>query len=252
MTDFPTIPLLGLSYVDTSLPELSAHFAAHLTHGDVPLRVFTPNATIAAAALHDASLHALLCRADLLLPDGRGVLIASRLAKTPLQHRLPGIEVAEALLPLCAALRAPVYFLGAAPGIARHAAAAWKERLPDLMLAGTHHGYLTPDQSPRIVQEIRDSGARVLFVCLGFPQQERWICEHLSELKDVRIAMGLGGSFDVWAGKVRRAPLPVRKAGLEWLWRTAQRPTRIRTLLPALSYFRAAKKAKCADTPVKI
>ena len=252
MLGLPTVSLLGLSYVDASLPVLSAHLAAHLSHGDAPLRIFTPNATIAAAALHDASLHALLCSADLLLPDGRGVLIASRLAKRPLQHRLPGIEAAEALLPLCAALRAPVYFLGAAPGVARRAAASWKQRLPDLILAGTHHGYLTAEETPGVVREIRDSGARVLLVCLGFPQQERWICEHTPALQEIRIAMGLGGSFDVWAGKVRRAPLPVRHAGLEWLWRTAQRPARIRTLFPALSYFRAARKAKHADTPVKI
>jgi N-acetylglucosaminyldiphosphoundecaprenol N-acetyl-beta-D-mannosaminyltransferase len=231
---------------------LKPHLDAALCRGERPLKIFTPNATIASAAHKDTSLHALLQRADWLLPDGRGVLIASRLAKTPISHRLAGIEVGEMLLSLCASSGAPVYFFGGAPGIAEEAAQALRKRLPGLRIVGTHHGYLTKEDEPGVVQSIRDSGARAVLVCLGFPGQERWIDRYAAALPDVRILIGLGGSFDVWSGRVRRAPRLFRALGLEWLWRSIQKPSRLRTLFPVIPYFLAAKRCAKAKKAVKI
>jgi N-acetylglucosaminyldiphosphoundecaprenol N-acetyl-beta-D-mannosaminyltransferase len=252
MRDLPTVELLGLSYASLTPDALCEQLQKQLCCGQKPIKVFTPNVTIAAAAHRDPALHQLLCTADLLLPDGQGVLLAARLAGTPLPCRLPGIEAGESVLRLCAAQKLPVYFLGAAPGIAEKAATAWKMRLPSLPIAGTHHGYFDVQKSDAILADIRQSGARVVLVCLGFPAQERWIAEHADCLPEVKILMGLGGSFDVWAGENRRAPRIFQRLGLEWLWRTVQRPTRLRTLFPAFSYLFAAAKSKKAQNPVKI
>ena len=248
----PTIPVLELPYLNASMAALKPHLHAALCQGERPLKIFTPNATIAAAAHGDASLHTLLQAADWLLPDGRGVLIASRLAKTPISHRLAGIEVGEMLLSLCASTGSPVYFFGGAPGVAREAAQACRERLPTLRIAGTHHGYLKEGEEEAVVRSIRDSGARAVLVCLGFPMQERWIDRHAASLPGVRILIGLGSSFDVWSGRVRRAPRPFRALGLEWLWRSIQKPSRLRTLFPAIPYFLAAKRCAKAQKAVKI
>ncbi|MBQ7338916.1 MAG: WecB/TagA/CpsF family glycosyltransferase [Clostridia bacterium] len=248
----PTVNVLGLSYADSSPAALKCFFHTQLTRGSTPMSVFTPNATIAAAAARDDALCSLLQRGELLLPDGRGVLLAARLAHTPLTTRLPGIEAGETVLSLCASLHLPVYFLGAAPGVARRAAERWKERLPTLPLAGWHHGYFSPEDNADILHDIRCAGARVVLVCLGFPAQEKWIAENAPSLPDVKLLMGLGGSFDVWAGDIRRAPRAWQRMGLEWLWRSMRKPARLRTLIPAIGYLRAAKRSARQKKPVKI
>lgn len=247
----PSVSVLGLRYLDVTPSDLRTIWQERLLSDAPPLRVFTPNATIAAAAHKDAALKTLLQQADLLLPDGQGVLLAAKLAGTPLRSRLPGIDAAEIAMQLCAQHHLPVYFLGAAPSVAQRAAAHWKQRLPALFVAGSHHGYFPTSENHAILADIRASGARVVLVCLGFPAQERWIVENAPHLPDVRLFMGLGGSFDVWAGVCRRAPRAVRAAKMEWLWRTVQKPSRFKTLLPAVSYLKAAKGSAKGKKPSK-
>ena len=197
-TRLPTVTVRGLSFVDADQAELNELLRERLQCGNQTV-VFTPNAKMGADALRDPRLHALLCRADLLLPDGAGVLLASRYhADHPLRHRLPGIEAGEAVLHLAAELGLSVYFFGGESGIAEKAAAHWKERLPSLIVAGTHHGYVTTEQERNgVLQDIRQSSAQVLLVCLGFPAQERWIMQNAPTLPNVHLWMGLGGSLDV-------------------------------------------------------
>ncbi len=248
---YPTVSLLGLPYLDATPATLGDILCRQLLRGTTPMRVFTPNATIAAAARKSSALTALLQQADLLLPDGYGVLLAAKYAGTALRSRLPGIDAAQGVLHLCAKNNIPVYLLGSAPGVAERAAANWKQRLPSLPVAGTHHGYFSSAENDTLIESIRASGAQVVLVCLGFPAQERWILDNAPRLPRVKLLMGLGGSFDVWAGQVRRAPRLWQRLGLEWLWRCARAPHRLRTLFPALSYLRAAKAVKKGKIPVK-
>ena len=231
----PTVRVRGLDYLDADTAHLSALLCERLksTH---PTVIFTPNAKIAGDAQRDATLHALLEQADLLLPDGAGILLASRrLADRPLTHRLPGIEAGEIVLRLAAQQGQPVYFLGGKPGIAERAAKAWHEHLPPLSIVGTHHGYFDAkgSENKSVLQEIRDSGAQILIVCLGFPAQERWILQSKDALPAVRLFMGLGGSLDVWSGQIRRAPALFRALHCEWLWRMLCEPRRF-VQIPAL------------------
>ena len=202
-------------------------------------RVFTPNTLILAKASNDEELRALLGQADLLLPDGVGISLISLIRGYGKQARITGIDTAEWVLRYAAQKRLSVYLLGGGDGVAHRAAERLRADIPELIIAGTHHGYLDGRKSEyeAVIDEIRHTGADVVFVCMGFPKQERWICANASSLPSVRLFMGLGGSLDVWCGSVRRAPLPFRALGIEWLWRTLIEPHRAKELLAVPTFL---------------
>lgn len=183
--------------------------------------VVTPNAEIAFRASKDPAFSALLSSADLVLPDGQGVVLASRLLGTPLKTKVAGIDYGEALLRLCAVHGLSVFFYGGKPGVAEAAAEKTAERYPELKVTGVCDGYRPLPVTPE---------ADVLFVCLGSPKQEEWAAAHRSFLPCSVIAC-LGGSLDVWAGIAERAPLFLQKAGLEWLFRLVNEPSRLPRML---------------------
>lgn len=235
----PRVRIRGLDYVDLDPHALRLHLAV-LLRTQHSLALFTPNAHIGAACLAEPSHMALLRQGDILLPDGIGVVLASRRQQPahPLRHRLPGIEAGECVLELCADMGISVFFLGGRPGIAARAAARWRARLPRLRVAGAHDGYFDPDgaDNDALTEAIAKSGAGVVIVCLGFPRQERWIIANRPRLPSVHLLMGLGGSLDVWAGELARAPRLFRRAHAEWLWRMMRQPRRLGHLFPMLRY----------------
>ena len=218
--------------------EVLAESLARIAQTGRPYAVFTPGATVAAAAERDEELRNLLLRADLLLPDGAGVSLAARLSGAGRLPRVAGIELAESLLPLAAERGLRVFFYGGREGVAERAAALWRERYPTLSVA-VADGY-----SGDPTEGIRAFSPHILFVCLGFPRQEEWILSRKASVRGVML--GLGGSLDVWSGCVRRAPLALRRVHMEWLWRTLCEPRRARRLLPLPRYFFA-----CLATGVK-
>lgn len=200
-----------------------------------PCTVVTPNALMLDACRREPRLRELLDRASLSLPDGAGVLLAARRSGTVLKERVAGIEFGEALLERAARDGLRVFLLGGRNGIAVRAAQNLRARYPSLCICGTHWGYFGRDgeENRAVLSYIRACKADILFVCLGFPLQEEWIFENLGALSDLRVIAGLGGSLDVWAGTVRRAPRAVSRLGLEWAWRMLCEPRRLRGL-PAL------------------
>jgi N-acetylglucosaminyldiphosphoundecaprenol N-acetyl-beta-D-mannosaminyltransferase len=171
----------------------------------------------------------------LSLCDTVGVLSVARRRGANLHERVTGIELVERLCAQAAREGLPVYFLGGAEGAAADAAAIMEARFPGLAVAGTRNGFFANDEIAGIVDEIRASGAKLLFVGLGSPRQELWLAEHLAET-GVGAAVGVGGSFDVLGGRVMRAPHFMRRLGLEWLYRLVKEPHRWRRQL-ALPYF---------------
>ena len=206
-----------------------------LREGQGTCWVVTPNAVMLDACRRDALLCSLLNRADLSVADGAGVLLAARRQGTPLRARVAGIELGERLLAGAAESGLRVFLLGGKKGVAKKAALALKKRHPRLTVCGTHHGYFDKDKDCRdngsVIRSINNAKADILFVCFGFPLQERWIAENLPSLPSLRLAMGLGGSLDVWSGNIRRAPSWVQSIGLEWLWRAFREPKRAKRLL---------------------
>ena len=197
--------------------------------------IFTPNLTILRAVSDDRQLAGLLDRADLLLPDGIGISILARSKHKRRITPIPGIDAAYALLRYAAQNGYSVYLLGARSGVAERAAENLMRDLPTLHVCGTHHGYFDlsedSEENRSVVRHINACSPDIVLVCMGFPLQERWICENANSLSYVKIFMGLGGSLDVWSGRLPRAPRLVRKMRLEWLWRCLLEPRRLPSLI---------------------
>ncbi len=191
--------------------------------------VFTPNVEILSRCAKDAEADRILKGGDILLPDGIGVYAAAKLRGHRPKERTNGIDLAERLISERGG-EIFLFLLGAKPGVAKKAAAKLREKHPSLRVVGYYHGYFSEDETESIIKKIDESGANTLFVCLGFPKQEKWIAENLPKLKNVHLAVGLGGSLDVWSGEVSRAPKIWRLCGIEWLWRIVEEPKRLKRL----------------------
>lgn len=215
-------------------------------------RIFTPNAEIIYKASKSQEQTRLLNSATLRLPDGAGVIMASRLTRRPLPERLTGIDTAERILQYAAERGLSVYLLGGKMGVAELAKKGLEERIPGLNICGTHHGYFDPygKENRAIIDELQVLRPDILFVCLGFPKQEEWISKNTPRLPFLRLSMGLGGSLDVWSGEVKRAPDVFQKLGLEWLWRAVCDPHRI-FRLPCLAAFFAKSAARSLRPAIK-
>lgn len=188
-------------------------------------QIITGNTLMLLAAEKDAELRAALDAAALVVPESSGVQWASRWIKAPLKEIIPGIDLFVALCHLARDRRRSVFLLGARPGIADEAARMLKGLVPGLDISGTYHGYFSQKEATAVLLAIREAKPTYLFVALAVPQQEKWIHRHLDALA-VPVVMGVGGSFDVLSGHLKRAPEWMRRRGIEWLFRLAQEPWR--------------------------
>ncbi len=198
--------------------------------------VVTPNSEMLVASAKSAAFRETLQTADLALPDSAGLLFAARLTGQHLPARVTGVDTVQAV---CATLdgACPVFLLGAAPGVAERAAAALHAQNPKLVVAGTYAGSPRPEDAPEIRKRIAAAGPRLLLVAFGAPAQDLWITEQLPLLPTVRVAMGVGGTFDFLSRVQVRAPSWLRRLHLEWLWRVIQEPRRIGRILNAVVVF---------------
>jgi N-acetylglucosaminyldiphosphoundecaprenol N-acetyl-beta-D-mannosaminyltransferase len=210
------------------------------------------NPELVMTALGDPAAAEALRGADLSYPDGVGAVWAARRGLGPggkLQplkaERVAGIDLAQRVLESAAQAGIPVYFLGAGPGVAEEAAGRQRASLPGLRVAGCRDGYFSPADEKAVVDAVRASGAAILLVAMGAPKQEMLMHRHRDEW-GAAVALGVGGSFDVWAGNAVRAPGWIRRAGAEWLYRLAREPKRLRRqlVLPRYVYrvFRARRE----------
>ena len=193
--------------------------------------IVTPNSEIVESASRNAELKALIESAELIIPDGIGLVYASRILKNPLHERVTGIDFLSAILEYLQSNGKSAYFLGSKPGVAKLAVENMKVKYPGLKIAGERDGYFKADEEKEIVADINESGADFLCVAMGSPRQEQFIYNHIREFSTVRAAMGVGGSLDVWAGTLKRAPTFYQNHGLEWLYRLLQEPSRYKRML---------------------
>ncbi|MDR3090614.1 MAG: WecB/TagA/CpsF family glycosyltransferase [Clostridiales bacterium] len=205
----------------------SVRKAEEYLRGDKLSVVFTPNPEALYRARRDEAYFEALKAADLLVADGIGLVLASKLNKIKIRGRTPGCDLAQALLPYCAAGKLSVYILGAAPGVAEAACAKIKESCAGLKIAGCGDGYFDAEREKLIIQDISEKKPELLLVGLGMPKQELWLIKNREALAGVKLAIACGGTIDVLAGKAARAPLIFRKLGLEWLFRIARQPERL-------------------------
>ena len=187
----------------------------------------TPNPEIVMAAWDHPELHDAICTADVVVPDGIGVVKAAKIIGTPLKERLPGIEIGEAILKYAAESGKSGFLLGAKPGVADAAAEKMRDMFPGLNVCGTNDGYFKEDGP--VVEKINAVKPDFLMVCLGAPKQELWMAQNAPKL-DVGLMAGLGGSLDVFAGTVMRAPKAWQKMNAEWLYRCIKEPWRFKRI----------------------
>lgn len=204
-------------------------------HEGAGAQIVTLGTEMVVHAQRDERYREVVNACALSLCDTVGLLAVARLRGADLHDRATGVELLEHLCARAANEGVSVFLFGGAPDVAQRAAAELQRRYPGLKIAGTRNGYFSPDESARIAQEIRASGAQLLFAGMGFPKQEYWLAEHLRET-GCGAGIGVGGSFDVISGNVRRAPERWRKLGLEWLYRLVKEPHRWRRQL-ALPHF---------------
>lgn len=188
----------------------------------------------------DPAFRDLVSRSDLITADGTPVVWASRLLGRPLPARLPSIDLFEALLGEAAQRGWGVYLLGAREEVLESAVAWYRRRDPDLRIVGHHHGYFGPQEERRIAGEIRDAAPQLLFIGISSPKKEHFVAQQRGTLGDIPFVLGVGGAFDIAAGRTRRAPSWMARVGLEWTFRLAQEPRRLarRYLLDDLGFAR--------------
>lgn len=216
---------------DTALQAILDFLEAKAQH-----HVMTPNSEMLRESARNPAFRAVLQKGNLNLPDSRGLLWAARRTGQVLPERVTGVDT---VMRVCMRLdgRHPVFLLGAAPGVAEKAAVALKRMNPTLRIAGTFAGSPCDADAPEILESIAVAAPHLLLVAFGAPQQDLWIAQHLAELPSVRVAIGVGGTFDFLAGMRRRAPQILQRLGLEWLWRLFREPWRIRRIWNAVVVF---------------
>lgn len=239
------ITVRGLRFDSVTMSE-SVAFAALALEENRTISVFTPNAEIAQLAAENKNILDLLNRAELLLPDGAGIVLASEILQTPLAQKVAGVDFGSEIIGLAAQKGYPLFFLGGKPGVAALAAEKLQQQFPTLSIVGTHDGYFekTGTENERILQMINESGASILFVCFGAPAQEIWIDSNKSRLPSVHLLAGLGGSLDIYAGIAKRAPSFFIRIRMEWLYRLIREPKRFKRMLKLPKYIVGACKEK--------
>lgn len=230
---FSTVPLLGWQLSSISWSQLTSWLRQSMT-GSEQWVLATLNPEMVVQATHDPVFRAAL-EQSVLVPDGMGTVFGCAFWSGRWVHRLPGVEVVERIVGVARETGQAVYLLGGLGGVGEAAAAALRRRFPGVVI--TTGGDNVAATDPRLVADVHAHSPAVVLVAFGHGTQERWIRDHLAQLPSVRLAMGVGGTFDFLSGQVRRAPGMMRALGLEWLWRLLVQPWRWRRIWTAVCVF---------------
>ncbi len=223
--EIKSVKILGVRIDNLDADEAYNRFLSLFKKGSFSA-IYTPNPEIIMMAQDDRPLKEALLDADLVIPDGIGVIYASRIHKLGLEERIPGIEFMERMLKFCNNTKGSIFILGGKPGVPEKACEKIKDKYPNIEIKGCQDGYFTAEEELKVVDKINEVKPDILFVALGCPKQEKWIHEH-RKILNTKVAMGVGGSVDVWAGHSKRAPKLFIKLNLEWLYRLLREPSRI-------------------------
>jgi len=224
------VNILGVKVDKVNVNEASDIIMEYIKSKDKPVSVFTPNSEIIMMGYRDEQFRQILNSSELLTADGIGVVYASKIVKNPINERAAGYDIACATLEKLAKIEGSVYLFGSKPGVAEIAGKNIIEKYPGIKIAGYSDGYFNEEKEKTIISNIQRAKPDLVFVCLGAPKQEKWIASHKDELPNA-VYMGIGGSLDVFAGTVKRAPEFFTKHGIEWLYRLCKQPSRFVRML---------------------
>lgn len=218
------VEILGVK-VDAVTMSQAVERVANLIDAGTPSIVATANAEMLLRATHDAELKDILNAASLVVPDGAGTVWAARHLGKHMPERVAGADLVQELMKVAPVKGWRFFLFGSAPTIADKAKSKAEQLYPGIKIVGTRNGYFTPDDELEIISQIKSSRPDILLAALGVPKQEKWLAKFRDEL-NVPVSIGVGGTFDVMAGVVKRAPLWMQRAKLEWLFRAMLQPSR--------------------------
>lgn len=240
------INIRGVEFDNVTLEEAAQILDERYSMGD-PTAVYTPNPEIVQICIEDNSMYEVINSAELIIPDGIGVVKASRILRTPLKEKVAGIELGKEVIKIADKKGIPVFLFGGKDSsrtdsgisVADQCKKAFESEFPNLKIVGTRDGYCKKvgADNDETLRQINESGAEILFVCLGAPLQEKWIYENRSSLPNVKIYLALGGSLDVYSGNVKRAPKLFIKLNLEWFYRLLCEPKRIGRMMKLPKFY---------------
>ncbi|MBO7392721.1 MAG: WecB/TagA/CpsF family glycosyltransferase [Abditibacteriota bacterium] len=222
---FERADLLGVSVCKVTAAEVIDKILEYLKTDEGHI-IVTADASAVVIAMDDPEFTEIIREADIVTPDGAGILLASKILGLGITEKVSGVDLARSLCRLSGEKGFSIYFLGAAPGVAEEARQKLLEQYPDMKVVGVHHGYFKPEEEASIVEEVKASGADILLVAMGIPAQEKLIKRNLDKL-GVKAAIGVGGTFDVFSGRIERAPVWMQRHGMEWLHRLCKNPKKI-------------------------
>jgi len=237
-----SIRILGVRVDKVDMMDALCHVDSFI-QGDGFHHIITLNAEIIYQAQFNQSLKELINSADLVTPDGSGIVWAAGYLGEPVPERVTGIDL---MMELCKQAHHngwKIFLLGGAPGVADEAADNLRAQYSNINIVGTHHGYFNETEEGRVFEQVRQAEPDLIFVALGAPRQEFWIREHKEKLP-VKIAVGVGGSFDVVSGRVKRAPVWMQRLKLEWLARLIKEPWRFKRMLSLPKFVLMVMRSK--------
>jgi N-acetylglucosaminyldiphosphoundecaprenol N-acetyl-beta-D-mannosaminyltransferase len=243
----PTVPIFGIRVSKVDM-KTTVSYLTEAVHNRVPHQVITANPIMVMAALENPSYMEIMKSAELVVPDGTGVVWAADYCKEPVAERVAGFDLLHELLRQGESYNWRVYLLGSTPEVIRETTSRLQTGYPGIVIAGYHDGFFGPDEDEQILAGILEAKPDLLFVARGADSQEPWIAKYKSRLQ-IPVMMGVGGSFDVISGKSRRAPKAFQKLRAEWLYRLIKEPTRYKRML-ALPKF-AVKVVREKDKVTK-
>ncbi len=241
------VDILGIWYNNVDMDGAVLKVADLVGRGESSY-VVTPNSEIAYECRKDPELRNIVNGAALVLADGAGVVLASKILKRPVKQKVAGVELAGHLLPMLAKRGYRLFLLGAKPSVAERAAEKMKAIAPGLNICGVRDGYFKDGTA--VAEQIQASGADVVYVCLGSPAQERWMSQHMHLLSN-SVMLGLGGTLDIFAGEAKRAPDIFIKLNLEWFYRLIKQPSRLGRMMRLPKFLLLVFKQKLVTGGVK-
>ncbi len=244
----PTVPIFGIRVSKVDM-KATVSYLTEAVRNREPHQVITANPIMVMTALDNPAYMEIMKSAELVVPDGTGVVWAAEYCKEPVAERVAGFDLLHELLRQGEIYNWRVYLLGSAPDVIRETASRLQTGYPRIVISGFRDGYFGPEADEEIIADITRSQPDLLFVARGADSQEPWIAKYKSRL-NIPVMMGVGGSFDVISGKSKRAPKAFQKLRAEWLYRLLKEPTRYKRML-ALPKF-AVKVVREKDKVTKV
>jgi N-acetylglucosaminyldiphosphoundecaprenol N-acetyl-beta-D-mannosaminyltransferase len=223
------VDILGVKIDNYKMNEATEKVIQYM-YTDNKHEIYTPNPEIVMIANENNELMDILNNADLVVPDGIGIIIAAKILKKNIPERVAGYDLVQNVFRTMKDTDKTVYFLGGGKDVAIEAAKKMRKSHKGLKIVGVHDGYFDDEEEKRIIEDINKLSPDFLLVGLGVPKQEKWINNNIHKL-NIKVGIGVGGSFDGMSGRVKRAPIAFRKLGLEWFYRLLRQPTRLIRML---------------------